>query len=149
MRFVPIARHNRDLIGKKIRDHQAWLYATPGYLEAIGPPATPADLANAQFLGFDRSKEFIDALNARGIPVTQKQFTIVTNNHLVHWELVKQGTAIGVMPEDIGDAEPAVVRVLDGRMESLPIELWLVAHREVRTSRRLRVVFDLLADALA
>jgi DNA-binding transcriptional LysR family regulator len=28
-------------------------------------------------------------------------------------------------------------------------EVWLVAHREVRMSRRVRTVYDFLADALA
>jgi len=27
--------------------------------------------------------------------------------------------------------------------------IWLVTHRELRTARRVRVVFDMLADALA
>ena len=138
-----------DLIGRKIKDVHAWLYATPAYLNSLGNPSHPAELANAQFLGFDRTREFVDGLNERGIPVTPEQFSIVTDNHLVHWELVKQSVAIGVMPEDIGDAEPAVTRVLPDQFDGFPIELWLVAHREVRTSRRLRVVFDVLAEALA
>ncbi len=138
-----------DLIGKKIKEVKAWLYATPGYLDALGNPRRLADLSQAQFLGFDRSREFVDGLNDRGVPVKIEQFNIVTNNHLVHWELVKEGVAIGVMPEDIGDPEPAVERVLPDQFDAFPIELWLVAHRELRTSRRLRVVFDLLAEALA
>jgi len=137
-----------DLIGRKIKDVRARLYATPAYLETLGNPTHLADLVTAQFLGFDRTREFVDGLNERGVPVTLEQFSIVTNNHLVHWELVKQGVAIGVMPEDIGDAEPTVMRVLPDQFDGFPIELWLVAHREVRTSRRLRVVFDVLAAAL-
>ncbi|MEM7280157.1 MAG: LysR family transcriptional regulator [Pseudomonadota bacterium] len=138
-----------DLIGRRIKDQPARLYATSAYLDKIGNPTHLAELTKAQFLGFNRTREFVDALNQRGIPVTLGQFSIVTNNHLVHWELVKQGVAIGVMPEDVGDAEAAVVRVLPDQFDPLPIELWLVAHREVRTSRRLRVVFDLLAEALS
>ena len=30
-----------------------------------------------------------------------------------------------------------------------PVPIWVTAHRELRTSRRIRVVFDLLAEALA
>jgi len=32
---------------------------------------------------------------------------------------------------------------------SFPIEFWLTSHREVRTSQRVRAVFDLLAEGLA
>lgn len=31
----------------------------------------------------------------------------------------------------------------------MPVPMWLLAHREVRTSRRVRVVFDMLAEALS
>jgi DNA-binding transcriptional LysR family regulator len=52
------------------------------------------------------------------------------------------------MAADIGDAEPSVVRVLPG-VDPLVFPVWLVTHREVHTSRRVRLVFDLLASELA
>jgi hypothetical protein len=52
------------------------------------------------------------------------------------------------MTEDIGDAEPLVRRAFPD-LDPVPIPMWLTAHREVSTSRRVRYVFDLLADALA
>lgn len=90
----------------------------------------------------------IDALAELGFALTQQNFTVFTESHLVHWELTKQGVGIGVMPIEIGDAEPAVRRVLPD-LPPLPSELWLVAHRELRTSRRIRAVFDFLATELA
>ena len=63
------------------------------------------------------------------------------------YELVKEGVGIGIMPEHIGDAEQKVVRVLP-ESEPFTVELWLVAHRELRTSRRIRRVFDFLAEEL-
>jgi len=72
----------------------------------------------------------------------------VTENHLVQWELCKQGVGICIILEAIGDAEPRVRRVLPS-MPPLPIPMWLVCHRELRTSPRIRLVFDRLAAALA
>ena len=137
-----------ELIAKKLKTRYARLYATPQYLSGLGSPVKPDDLSEAEFIGFDRSSRFIDGLNALGFSLSLDNFPIVTENHLVHWELVKQGVAIGVMPDHIGDAEPAVVRVLP-KMEAIEIEMWLVAHRELRTSRRVRMVFDFLAEALS
>jgi hypothetical protein len=34
-------------------------------------------------------------------------------------------------------------------LEPLVFPVWLVTHREVHSSRRVRLVFDLMADALA
>ncbi len=83
-----------------------------------------------------------------GIVLEKANFSVLSDNHLVQWQLVKQGVGIGVMPEAIGDVEPAVTRVLDD-FPAIPVPLWLTAHREVNTSRRVRVVFDFLAQELA
>lgn len=66
---------------------------------------------------------------------------------LVQWELTKLGLAAGLMMESIGDKEPSVRRVLeDSDVISFP--LWPVAHKELKSSKRIRVVFDLLAESL-
>jgi DNA-binding transcriptional LysR family regulator len=71
----------------------------------------------------------------------------VTSNHLVQWELCKEGAGICIMMEEIGDSEPGVRRVLP-KMTPLPIPVWLVCHRELQTSRRIRLVFDRIAETL-
>lgn len=136
-----------DLIARKIRDDKGRLYATPAFLERIGRPGVDDDLSDVGFIGFDRSDAMIKVLAGLGLSLTQRNFPIVTGNQLVQWQLVKQGAGIGVMTEDIGDAEPAVERALPD-MKPVDIPMWLTAHREVNTSRRVRRVFDLLAEAL-
>ena len=44
--------------------------------------------------------------------------------------------------------EPAVPRVLPD-FAPVTVEPWLVAHRELRTSRRIRRIFDFLATELS
>ncbi len=137
-----------DLIAKKIKDVPARLYATPSYLEAIGNPKLPYDLRHADFISIDRSGMFLKGLNARGLNLTERNFPILSENWLVMWELVKHGLGIGVLDGEIGDAEPLVRRALP-EFEPIMFPIWLVAHRELSTSRRVRVVFDLLAEELA
>lgn len=137
-----------DLVAKKIRDVPARLYASPGYLDRIGNPKLPYDLRNADFISIDSSGVFLKGLNAMGLNLTERNFPIFTENYLVMWELVKHGLGIGVLDGHIGDAEPMVRRALPD-FEPLIFPIWLVAHRELNTSRRVRVVFDLLAEALA
>ena len=137
-----------ELVAKKIADRSARLYATPGYLEELGNPTSPGELSRADFFGFDRSDIMITGLRAFGIMLTPKNFPIITDNHLVQWELCKQGAGICIVMDEVGDAEPRVRRVLP-EMPPLPVPVWLATHRELRTSRRIRVVFDLLAEALS
>ena len=137
-----------DLIARKVKDDAAQLYATPDYLARLGHPKTFADFSDAAFIGFDDNKALLDGLNALGFQLTGRNFPVVTASHLVHWELTKQGIGIGVMQMHIGDTEPTVTRILPD-MAPFDVPVWLVAHRELHTSRRVRLVFDFLFDALA
>ncbi len=137
-----------DLIARKIRDVPARLYATPAYLESIGNPLLPYELRKADFISIDASGMFLKGLNAWGISVNERNFPILCENYLVMWEMVKAGLGIGVIDGNLGDAEPLVRRVLPD-FQPLVFPIWLVAHREVNTSRRIRLVFDLLASELA
>ena len=86
-------------------------------------------------------------LNTLGLGLTEANFPLLTESYLVMWELVRSGAGIGVLDAYIGDAEPAVRRVLPD-LEPMVFPIWLVAHRELTTSRRMRMVFDFLAREL-
>ncbi|MEZ4237723.1 MAG: LysR family transcriptional regulator [Myxococcota bacterium] len=138
-----------DLIGRKLREDEAVLYATPAYLARIGNPADPtAFSARGRIIGFDRSDTFRVGMEALGFRLTGDNFRVFTEDQLVQWELAKQGVGAVIMTTFVGDAEPAVVRAVPG-MAPFPVPMWLVTHRELQTSRRMRVVFDLLAERLA
>jgi DNA-binding transcriptional LysR family regulator len=136
-----------ELVARKIADRSARLYAAPAYLEQIGNPTSPAELSRADFFGFDRTDLMIKGLRALGLELTPRNFPIITENHLVQWELAKQGVGICIVMDEVGDREPRVRRVLPD-LPPIPVPVWLATHRELHTSRRIRVVFDLLADEL-
>ncbi|MCO4769136.1 MAG: LysR family transcriptional regulator [Deltaproteobacteria bacterium] len=137
-----------DLVARKVRQSAAHLYATPEYLASIGNPSTPDELSRGEFLGFDRDDTMIRGLNAMGLSLTQANFPVITGDQLLQWELAKRGVAICIMGERIGDAEPTVQRALPD-FPPFPVPLWLTTHREVKTSRRIRVVYDRLFEALS
>jgi len=135
------------LVAKKVRDDEGYLYATHGYLASIGDPSTRAELSRAEFIAFDATDVFMRGLNAMGMALTPESFPYVCANQHVQWALITEGAGVGVMMAAVGDADPRVRRALDDLVFEVP--MWLTSHREVRTSRRVRVVFDLLAEALA
>ena len=136
-----------DLIARKVRVAMAYLYAAPSYLERIGPLSSVSDLSRAEIFAFDRTDLMIDGFRAMGVEVTRSQFPITTANHLVQWELCKQGVGVCMMMAEVGSPEPKVVCLLPE--VAIPIPLWLVCHRELNTNRRIRLVFDRLAQELA
>lgn len=136
-----------DLIAKKIGDANAVLYATPDYIDKIGNPTHPQDLCRADFVNMDHGDTMIQGLNTLGLGLTKANFPLLTESYLVMWELVRQGAAIGILDASIGDKDPLVRRVLPD-LEPLVFPIWLVSHRELTTSRRIRMVYDFLAEEL-
>lgn len=137
-----------DLVARKVRDMAGHLYAATTYLDRLGRPITLAKLNHADFVGFARTPALIDRLRPLGLELSQKNFVLISESQLVQWALIKQGLGLGVMAEVIGDNEPLVERALP-EIEAVMFPVWLASHRELHTSRRVRVVFDLLADELA
>jgi DNA-binding transcriptional LysR family regulator len=136
-----------DLIAKKIGDADAVLYATPDYIAEIGNPTKPYDLRHADFVNMDHGGMMLKGLNTLGLGLTEANFPLLTESYLVMWELVRQGAAIGILDAHIGDADPVVRRVLPD-LEPLVFPIWLVSHRQLTTSRRIRMVYDFLAEEL-
>ena len=136
-----------DLIAKKVGEADAVLYATPDYIEKIGNPTMPQDLRHAHFVNLDHAGMMIKALNKLGLGLTEENFPLLTESYLVMWELVRQGAAIGILDAHIGDADPTVRRVLPD-FQPFIFPIWLVSHRELTTSRRIRRVYDYLAEEL-
>ena len=137
----------QELIAKRVQNTLGHLYASKSYLQNLEHRQSPQDLNNAVFIGADRSNSVISYLNKFGFELNSSNFPLIIANHLVQWEMVKHGNGIGFMMANIGDAEPLVERVLP-TFPAFEKETWLVAHRELKTSRRLRVVFDYLAAEL-
>lgn len=137
-----------SLVATRVRDMPARLYAAPSYLKRLGNPKTVGDLSRADFIGFTNDDRFLEGMNALGFGLTRGNFPIHTESHIVLWELTKHGLGIGVIIEEIGEAEPKVERVLP-ELAPIPVPTWLVAHREVHTSKRVRVIFDRLAEHFA
>jgi DNA-binding transcriptional LysR family regulator len=136
-----------DLVARKVRDSSAHFYAAKSYLARHGRPES-VDLTGAVFVGVDDNVRFAEVLGELGARVSPENFKATTDSHLVGWELVRQGLGIGAMIREVGDATPEVERVLP-KLPAIPVPFWLCTHRELATSRRIRVTFDLLAQALA
>ena len=137
---------DEELIATKLPDGRGRIYANREYLESVGNPKAGDDLSELTFVGFDDREQFAAALAEFGVDLEPSQILVASENHSLQWELVCRGFGLGVMLERVGDAEPRVARALPG-MEPLPVPMWLTTHRAVRTSRRVRAVFDVIAAA--
>lgn len=136
-----------DLIGKFLRDGLGHFYASEEWIAEHGKPNIAEDVQEATFIGFDRTDRFPDHLRGLGIAVRDESFSVLSENSVAGLQMIRQGLGIGVMMAEIADQMPDLVRVL-GTLEKLTFPIWLVTHRELHTSRRIRLVFDFFADEL-
>ncbi len=137
-----------DLIARHVGDFRANLYAATSYLDRSGRPRLPRDVAEHDFVGNADPERLMAPMHNMGIPLRADRFVMSSESGVVAWELAKAGYGVSMQPEVIGDAEPGIEKVLPD-FPSLEFPIWLVTHRELQTSRRIRIVFDLLARGLS
>jgi len=85
-------------------------------------------------------------LNSRGFSITTRIFPVITKSHVVQWEFVRQGLVISGMLEQIGDQEHSVERIVIANLEPIVADVWIVTHQELRSNRRVRLVFDFIVS---
>lgn len=135
-----------DLIAKKLTDEPIWFYGTPNYLAKYGHPTQREQIQTMQIIGFERNLTLINHLNSLEWPVAESNFNLVTSFQGLQWELVKRGLALGFFPQAIGDQEPSLTKAFFPLGPVMVLPLWLVTHRELRTSPRINRVFQLISE---
>lgn len=137
-----------DLIARRCPDIEVGLYAATSLLDRIGRPIAPTDLAEMPFIGYPDYEAMIEHLQKRDIALRAETMNWRCASTLINWELVRRGLGIGIMFAGVGADMTGVEPVLPG-ISPLIAPMWLVAHRELHTSPRIRLVFDALHVALS
>lgn len=137
-----------DLIGRLVREATASFYASPEWTARHGVPRNADDMMDTDFIGFDRSGRGQDYLRAMGLDLSHRNVHVYCENTCVVWEMIKRGLGVGIMGDDIAAGCDGIVRVLTD-LPAIRFPIWLVTHRELHTSRRIRMVYDMLAQELS
>lgn len=137
-----------DLIARLLREEKGYFYASTSYLARRGRPTFVQDLVHHDFISFGDTDRMIGYMYEIGLALTKENFRLSSENGIVVWELVRQGFGVAPMSESVGAATEGVERLLPD-MDPFVFPVWLTAHRELHSSRRIRLVFDTLADYLS
>ncbi len=136
-----------DVYARKVADLKMGMFASHAYIERRGVPRVIEEFLHHDVIGYDRSDQIIQGFQAAGLTVDRNFFSFRCDSQPVCWRMVVAGYGIGFNQLDLGAAEPAVRQIaIDTALPVLPI--WLTAHSELKTSVRLRRVFDFLAAHL-
>jgi DNA-binding transcriptional LysR family regulator len=134
------------LFARKLGAVEIGLFAHASYVKQHGLPKTPAELAAHPIIGFDR-----DHTAARSVSGAQtfhrELFAYRCDNDLAQLAALKAGFGLGGCQVPLAARDPDLIRVLKEAF-SFHLEMWLVAHEDLKTHRRVRAVLDHLGAQL-
>ncbi len=136
------------LVAKKIGSVGVGAYAHRSYLARRSPIRQPTDLLLHDLIGNDADVSILRGFQAMGYPVTREAYALRTDDFIVQWQAVRAGLGIGFVADYMAGTDPDVLPVLAGALPIPDLPMWLAVHREIRTNRRIRAVYDFLAHAL-
>jgi DNA-binding transcriptional LysR family regulator len=134
------------LVARRIGGIPLGLHAHRAYLKTYGHPRTVADLQQHALIGFDRETPALRALRSR-LPFSREDFALRTDNDLAQLAAIRAGFGIGICQCPIARRDRQLMHLLPDAF-ALELDTWLVMHEDLRTSRRVRLLYDHLVQAL-
>jgi DNA-binding transcriptional LysR family regulator len=132
------------LVAKRIGRIDVGLYAHRRYLKAHKMPNKLQDLRDHALIGYDRDPASSRMIERLGAPLTHEKFAFRADSETAQLAALRAGFGIGLSQLGIARMEKNLVPVLHGEF-IFPMDTWLAMHRDLRTSRRIRLLFDYLA----
>lgn len=133
------------LVAKKIGTVPVGLYAHQDYVARRGNPQTLAELMQHPIIGFDRRPPISTATSLGAL--NREVFKFRCDSDIAQLALLRAGLGIGGCQQRIAARTPSLIPVLGGQT-IFSMEMWLVMHRDLRQVRRVRLLFDWLAERL-
>ncbi len=134
------------LLARRVGAVRLGLFAHRRYLEAHGVPERLDDPAFAA-IGFDRDIEMMRSLNDRQLHFDRESFAFRSDNDLAQLAALRAGFGIGACQITLGRRDPDLVQVLEDQFR-YEMEVWVAMHEDLKTSRRMRLMFDWLVEGL-
>jgi DNA-binding transcriptional LysR family regulator len=136
------------LVARRMGDIGIGLYAHRRYIARRGVPKTPSDLAAHTLIGFDADAIALRNARSSGLAVSRDVFAFRSDSEHARMAALRAGFGIGGCQDAVARRDPDLLAVLPGEIR-FDLEMWLVMHEDLRTSRRVRLLYDHLATALS
>jgi DNA-binding transcriptional LysR family regulator len=138
---------HKALVARRIGSLVVGLFAHRRYLERFGRPQRPEELAGHYTIGFDRDPEGVRSAGGPAAGLRRENFRFRCDSAAAQLAAVRAGVGIGGCQVNIAQRDPELVRILE-RYFTFHRELWLVMHRDARSTRRVRLLYEHLGVEL-
>lgn len=133
-----------DLFGRKLNDVRWALYASRDYLIANPAPKRITDLPSHELIGWIDARTKAAEWLARNVPPETMGFR--TTGPVNQFVAAKAGLGIALLPTYLAK-DTELVRVL-GPLKDLTTELWIVTHKSLKDTARVRAFMDIVGDGV-
>ncbi|PJA24840.1 MAG: LysR family transcriptional regulator [Alphaproteobacteria bacterium CG_4_10_14_0_2_um_filter_63_37] len=135
-----------SLIARKVGNLPLGAFAHRDYLARMGP-VHPADFDRHTWIGYDTVDLLIRGFQQAGLKVDRSFFGLRCDDQAVGWEMARAGMGIAFTTRAVAALDSNMERVLKG-WKIPPLPVWIAAHRELKQSARIRVVFDAVVEGM-
>jgi DNA-binding transcriptional LysR family regulator len=135
------------LVARRIGDVPLKLYAHRRYIEAHGMPTSLEEAARSA-VGFDRDTQIQRFLEERQISLGREAFAFRSDHDLAQLAALRAGFGVGGCQAPIARRDPDLIPVLEDQFRA-EMEFWVAMHEDLKSSRRMRLMFDWLAEGLS
>lgn len=135
-----------QLVGRKVGRVHFGLYAAESYLESHGLPRKLEDLERHVIIESVGEMGSLKQAKALRSHAGGARATVRSNNAIAQMALLHAGFGIVPLPCYMAAGVADIKRVL-AREFDISLDLWLLTHRDLRRTARIRAVLDFLAEA--
>ena len=121
------------------------LYAEKGYAKAHKLKPGLTDLSNAGIITWTKEYQHIRGGSWFAEPAAGAVIALTSDSSRVHYAACKAGLGVAILPTKLADREPDLMCLLPTE-QVLAVELWVVVHRDLIRTARVRAVMDFLVN---
>jgi DNA-binding transcriptional LysR family regulator len=136
------------LVARRIGKVKIGLYAHRDYVAKFGLPRSVAELDAQCLIGFDRDDRSVRSVGPLAQQIARETFGFRCDSDPAQLAALRAGLGIGGCQANLATRMPELAPVLP-RAVQFTLEIWLAMHEDLKSTRRVRLLFDHLALGLA
>lgn len=137
-----------SLVARKVGVIGLGLHAHKNLIQRFGMPMTVEELTQLPIIGFDRESSIRRLKDLGGFPLSRELFAFRCDSDAGQFAALKAGVGFGMCQYPLARRYPDLVPVMTGVIE-FELDVWIAMHEDLKTSRRMRLMFDHLAEEMA
>ena len=138
----------KALVARRVGSFPIGLFAHRTYLECHGTPERLGDLSSHRLIGFDRDDLSYRSVGGLAAQLKREDFGFRCDSDLAQLAAARAGIGIAGCNTFVAGRPPGLVRVLEQEV-AFKLDLWVVMHEDLKTTLRVRLLFDHLCARLS